>query len=192
MPDRHIFIRTVIILIGVTSNEEGRICSLRLKEWVASFFTDGDMAAIATGIGDGMTYLTGQFITMQRVLQNLIRICPHLLMTSFASRHLRPGIAVGAADESGILRRAMAFSAGRCGIVHFRSGMAVGALHPPSAKVYIAGKAFVFAQVFIANPAAMTGCAVTGHRGGLFNYMATDQPAANRVGLTDMAITQVV
>ena len=73
--------------------------------------------------------------------------------------------------------------------MHLRAVVAGHAIHPFQSKVSIARDSFMFAQIFVADPAAVAGRAVLRHRRSFADNMPVDEPTANRVWLADMAIS---
>ena len=68
------------------------------------------------------------------------------------------------------------------------SGVAIHTIHPALAEVDIPIQAFMLAQIFRSNPAAMAGGAVPRHGWGLLDNMTVNETAANRVRLADMTV----
>ncbi len=56
--------------------------------------------------------------------------------------------------------------------MQFVTAVAIHAIHPSFTKMDISWQALIFAKVFIANPASMTGCAGTRHGWSAIEHMA--------------------
>ena len=62
-------------------------------------------------------------------------------------------------------------------------------VHTSLAEMYIAGEAFVLAEEFITDPAAVTGCAGTRHGWSLLKDMTGEESTAYILWLADMTLT---
>ena len=70
--------------------------------------------------------------------------------------------------------------------MHVVPTVAVDAGHPSLPEVDIPSEVFVFTQVFIANPAAVTGGTVPGHRRCFIEVVTIDETTADRSGLANV------
>jgi hypothetical protein len=131
------------------------------------------MAAIATGIGYGVAYLTGERTLMDLMLYDRIGRSSNLIVAAFAAGTLFTFIAV-----------IIAFR-----IMHTGAIMAGNTIHTPLAEVNITRNTFVFAHVFIANTGTMASCTGAGHRRCLNICMTIQQSTTYTIRLGNMAIT---
>jgi len=177
MPNRDIGVWAFFANERISSNEESEVGGLSFKKWIASFFTDGHMAAIATRISDGMTDLTRERVTVLIVHQVAVFSGRSRWVTIETGWRFRAAIAM-IIRNCGCCRLAM----------QFRSRMTFDAIHPRFPEVYVAWNLLVFSQKLIPNPAAVTGRTGTGHGGSLFEDVPAKQPSTHVLRLVDMAL----
>ena len=73
--------------------------------------------------------------------------------------------------------------------MHFVPGVAIDTGHASLTEVNVGHEAFVLAQVFIANAAAVTGGAIACHRRCFVKVVSVDEAATNQIGLADVTFT---
>ncbi len=136
-----------------------------------------------------MADLAGQQALVDLVIRIGIVPGAHLRVTGFARGSLLSCISVICLNSVDAFLGRMAFFTALTDVMHLAAGVAVYAVHAFLAEVNIPGDALVLAEVFIAHAAAVTGCAVSGHRGGFHDQVTLNKASADRGGLADVTIT---
>ena len=70
--------------------------------------------------------------------------------------------------------------------VHLVPRVAINAVHATLAEVHIGLQSLVLTEIFIANPATMTGRTIAGHRRRSHELMPIDKATAHQVWLADV------
>jgi hypothetical protein len=93
-------------------------------------------------------------------------------MARLASRRLQASVAMVGRRHGHFFRRDMTLGAiGRLA-VQLVVRMTIGTIHPAFTEMDITRDAFMLAEILIPYPAAVTGCAGTGHRRSAHKFMA--------------------
>ena len=108
---------------GITADKERHIRGRGFENRISTGFTDGNVTAITTGVSDGVTGLTGQFILMNLMLNDFIIGVPYGIVAGFTTW---PLFSVVTIDIT-------------IGIVHAFAIMAGHTVHAALAEVDIAG-----------------------------------------------------